>query len=268
MSKKQFYVKCITGDTQVISIPNNDPLTIYDLKKMINEDEPYMLRLLHKNQELEDEQFLNETQLQNCDTIYFMMKLNREVEILLEIKKKMNIQLNWRRDLDLSEWEFIEIDNESDSKFKVTILYLSYMNLTGEIPREIGKLANLQRLHLCYNQLTGEIPREIGKLGNLIWLHLHYNQLTGEIPREIGKLGNLQRLDLDNNQLTGEIPREIGKLGKLESLSLENNQLTGEITREIGKLGKLFYFNFDKEKRYFIVKGFRIIRNLIIKLWN
>ena len=122
MSKKQFYVKGITGDTQVISIPNNDPLTIYDLKKMINEDEPYMLRLLHKNQELEDEQFLNETQLQNGDTIYFMMKLNREVEILLEIKRKMNIQLNWRRDIDLSEWERIEIDNESDSKFKVTSL--------------------------------------------------------------------------------------------------------------------------------------------------
>ena len=140
MSKKQFYVKGITGDTQVISIPNNNPLTIYDLKKMINEDEPYMLRLLHKNQELEDERFLNETQLQNGDTIYFMMKLNREVEILLEIKKKMNIQLNWRRDLDLSEWQCIRIDNESDSKFKVTSLILCNMNLPGEIPREIGKI--------------------------------------------------------------------------------------------------------------------------------
>ena len=161
MNKKQFYVNGITGDTQVISIPNNDPLTIYDLKKMINEDEPYMLRLLHKNQELEDERFLNETQLQNGDTIYFMMKLNREVEILLEIKKKMNIQLNWRRDLDLSEWEHIVIDNESDSKFKVTSLNLFLMNLTGEIPIEIGKLTKLICLCLNNNQLTGEIPREI-----------------------------------------------------------------------------------------------------------
>jgi len=41
-------------------------------------------------------------------------------------------------------------------------------------------------------ELTGEIPREIGKLQNLVWLYLDNNQLTREIPREIGKLFNLK----------------------------------------------------------------------------
>ena len=46
------------------------------------------------------------------------------------------------------------------------------------------------------NQLTGEIPKEIGKLMNLKELYLDNNQLTGEIPKEIGKLMNLNELYL------------------------------------------------------------------------
>ena len=37
------------------------------------------------------------------------------------------------------------------------------------------------------NQLTGEIPKEIGKLTNLEELYLEDNKLSGEIPK-IGKL--------------------------------------------------------------------------------
>jgi Leucine-rich repeat (LRR) protein len=44
----------------------------------------------------------------------------------------------------------------------------------------------LEYLGLDDNQLSGEIPKEIGKLTNLQYLHLHINQLTGEIPKEIG----------------------------------------------------------------------------------
>ena len=74
------------------------------------------------------------------------------------------------------------------------------------------------------NQLTGEIPKEIGKLMNLRRLYLYKNQLTGEIPKEIGKLINLNELDLNKNKLTGEIPKEIGQL-KLNITKI----LTGKI---------------------------------------
>ena len=164
MSKYEVYVKGITGDTKTIQLSNNNMITVYDLKKLINSDEPYMVRLLYNGTEVGDEQFLNQI---NTDTFYYLMKLNKEVEILLEIKRKMNIRLNWSRDIDLSEWQRIEISSDSGSKFKVTKLDLSWLQLTGEIPKEIGKLVNLQWLYLGNNQLIGEIPKEIGKLINL-----------------------------------------------------------------------------------------------------
>ena len=42
-------------------------------------------------------------------------------------------------------------------------------------------------LILSNNQLTGEIPKEIGKLINLNYLYLDHNKLRGEIPKEIEK---------------------------------------------------------------------------------
>jgi len=167
MSKYEVYVKGITGYTKIIQLSNHNLITVYDLKKLINSDEHYMIRLLHNGVELDDEQFLNQI---DTDTFYYLMKLNKEVELLLEIKRKMNIEdaeLNWSRDIDLSEWERIEINNDNGSKFKVTKLDLDNNQLTGEIPKDIGKLTNLQYLDLSYNQLTGEIPKDIGKLTNL-----------------------------------------------------------------------------------------------------
>ena len=150
MSKLQLRVKGITGDTTLIKCSND--IIVYDLKKLISDDEPYMLRLLCDNEELNDEQFLNQTNIKNGGTIYYLIKLNREVEILLEIKRKMNINVNWRRNLELSEWHRIEINNESNSKFKVTTLNLSNNELTGEIPKEIGKIIKLQDLSLDNNK--------------------------------------------------------------------------------------------------------------------
>ena len=53
---------------------------------------------------------------------------------------------------------------------------------------------NLRSLNLGMNELSGEIPKEIGKLTNLEYLFLNNNQLTGEIPKKIGKLTDLQDL--------------------------------------------------------------------------
>ena len=203
----------ITGNS--FTIKCDDQLCIKDLKQIIsnrfNDLEPYLLRLLYDKVELSnDEQFINQTPIRNGDKLFYLIKLNPEIEILLEIKKKMNLGLNWSKDVDLSEWERIEIDNDNCSKFKVRKLYLASLQLIGEIPKDIGKLTNLQFLYLFNNQLTGEIPKEFGKLTNLQKLYLNNNQLTGEIPKEIGKLTNLQYLKLSNNQLIGEIPKDIG----------------------------------------------------------
>ena len=54
---------------------------------------------------------------------------------------------------------------------------------------------------LSYNQLTGEIPSDIGNLDNLTYLILYNNQLTGTIPSELGDLTNLINLYLNGNRL-------------------------------------------------------------------
>ena len=67
-------------------------------------------------------------------------------------------------DKPLKEWYGIEVHEGSEEKFIVKNLRLKFNKLKGEIPKEIGKLTNLQRLSLSYNNLEGEIPKEIQEL--------------------------------------------------------------------------------------------------------
>ena len=71
--------------------------------------------------------------------------------------------------------------------------------MTGEIPTELGDLANLRRLELNNNQLTGAIPAEVGKLARLETLTFHSNKLEGSVPAELGALTELQSLWLALN---------------------------------------------------------------------
>ena len=121
-------------------------------------------------------------------------------------------------------------------------LSLAINELTGPIPSELGKLADLREvLNLSRNQLSGEIPPELGRLTSMQWLYLHQNELTGPIPSELGELADLRVLNLSRNQLSGEIPPELGNLANLRNLHLNENELTGPIPSELGKLANLWY---------------------------
>ena len=142
---------------------------------------------------------------------------------------------NWLTDAPLDAWDGVV----TDSSGRVQALDLRNNHLRGELPPELGNLANLQELDLDWNWgLTGEIPAELGNLANLERLYLGTN-LTGDIPPELGNLTNLKYLFLDDNGLTGNIPAELGKLVSLWQLDLSANDLTGEIPAELGKLANL-----------------------------
>ena len=142
---------------------------------------------------------------------------------------------NWKTTEPLSEWHGVTTDPNG----RVTGLSLSQNMLSGEIPEELGDLANLQWLYLDGNQLSGEIPEELGNLASLQRLYLSQNMLSGEIPEELGDLANLQHLYLYENALSGEIPEELGDLASLQRLYLYENELSGEIPEELGDLASL-----------------------------
>jgi Leucine-rich repeat (LRR) protein len=83
------------------------------------------------------------------------------------------------------------------SRRNATTLDLSYNELTGALPSEIGGLTQLRELNVSHNRMTG-VPAEVGRLSKLEVLDLSYNELTG-LPYELGNLSNLKQLDLRGN---------------------------------------------------------------------
>ncbi|KAG4939558.1 hypothetical protein JHK86_045699 [Glycine max] len=91
-------------------------------------------------------------------------------------------------------------------------LYLKKNNLSGEISSLIkkfswcnktGMLPNLSNLDLSFNRLTGEIPKSIGLLYELESLHLEENYLEGDITEShLTNLTKLEELDLTGNLLS------------------------------------------------------------------
>ena len=147
---------------------------------------------------------------------------------------------NWLTAAPVGEWHGVTAFND-----RVTELDLGQNQLSGEIPPQLGSLANLETLLLWQNQLTGEIPPTLGSLANLTALSLRNNELSGEIPPELGSLTNLTALGLNYNQLSGTIPPELGSLSNLERLSLNDNQLSGPVPAELGNLSNLTLLYLD-----------------------
>ncbi|KAJ0430913.1 putative leucine-rich repeat domain superfamily [Helianthus annuus] len=84
--------------------------------------------------------------------------------------------------------------------YKLMVLDLSNMGLTGEIPELILSLKNLRFLGLSDNKLSGNLSPKLAELRNLTALYVNGNNLTGELkfPREFYmKMG--RRFGVRNN---------------------------------------------------------------------
>ena len=124
----------------------------------------------------------------------------------------------------------------------------------GTIPKEIGRLSNLQSLSISRLFLKGSIPSELMNLTLLTSLSLRghtLGELGGGIPSEIGQLKRLRFLDVSYNELgvvtgAGVIPTEISNLSHLEELNMANSFTTSHGERlqtVIGSLGGLRRLN-------------------------
>ncbi|KAK1381347.1 hypothetical protein POM88_028091 [Heracleum sosnowskyi] len=124
------------------------------------------------------------------------------------------------------KWEGIHCNKAG----KVISIHLNSFFINDELGRlNFSSFPYLQTLDLSFCDLNGSIPYQIGMLSKLNYLSLHNNYLTGELPSSYGNLIQLQTLDLSYCGLDGSIPYQIGMLSKLKDLSLQNNHLTGKL---------------------------------------
>ncbi|WOL14622.1 hypothetical protein Cni_G23402 [Canna indica] len=167
----------------------------------------------------------------------------------------------------------MRIPDEFGNLKKLTYMWMTSTNLTGQIPSSFSNLKALEQLDLAMNSLTGEIPAGIWALLNLKYLYLYknklsgsiiidgtiealslagidlsMNQLNGSIPEDFGKLKNLSVLFMYYNQLSGKIPASIGLLPSLEDLRLFGNRLSGVLPPELGKHSPLWNVEVDDNK--------------------
>lgn len=121
---------------------------------------------------------------------------------------------------------------------KLTLLWLSGMNLTGRIPSSLSALTELSILDMSVNKLQGEIPEWIWKLQKLQYLYLFANKFTGRIG-PFDAAASMLQLDLSSNRLTGPIHETIGSMKNLSLLFLYYNYIAGPIPASLGLLPNL-----------------------------
>ncbi|GKV42411.1 hypothetical protein SLEP1_g49820 [Rubroshorea leprosula] len=125
--------------------------------------------------------------------------------------------------------EIYLVDKNRGSFFKGSILNfmstldMSCNDLTGDIPQELGKFAQIRALNLSHNQLTGPIPITLSKLSKIESLDLCCNNLSGNIPLELTNLNFLEVFNVSYNNLSGQIPMK-GQFSTFEESSYEGNQ--------------------------------------------
>ncbi|KAK7315193.1 hypothetical protein VNO77_33729 [Canavalia gladiata] len=148
----------------------------------------------------------------------------------------------------------------------MSLLNMSYNNLTGTIPNLKLKLPSKPSIILNSNQFEGGVPSFFLQASELILfenkfsdlfsflcgksiatnlgtLVLSNNEIKGELPDCWECVKSLMFLDLKNNKLSGKIPLSMGSLFNLEALVLRNNNLTGELPSSLKNCTNLFLFD-------------------------
>ena len=122
---------------------------------------------------------------------YRNMGIATDCEALLESKNILrgDRSLNWRMHRSVGKWQGVSIVDD-----RVVEMDMSYLQLSGAIPTELGNLSSLESLDLSNNYLTGPVPSEMINLSNLEHLYLKGNRLSGCVP---AGLRNVPHNDLD-----------------------------------------------------------------------
>jgi Leucine-rich repeat (LRR) protein len=124
------------------------------------------------------------------------------------------------------------------------LIWLKYLAILGcdeitELPREIGRLPNLETLDVRWTRI-GKLPKGIVKLHRLETLDVSHTEVT-ELPPWIGILQSLKTLNVSDTRVA-LLPEEINNLERLETLDISDTKVA-ELRTWIKKLKSLKTLN-------------------------
>ena len=141
--------------------------------------------------------------------------------------------------------------------------------LTGTIPSDLGHLNLIESFSALGNQLTGTLPLELGNWGLVRGIDLSWNKLAGSLPPSLGSMIWLTELNLEMNDFSGPLPgADLGRLSNLFKLALGGCNLTGPIPSEIGLLTKLRYLYLEMNQFTFLPSNIGSLVNLNVLSLN
>ncbi|RXH90115.1 hypothetical protein DVH24_032472 [Malus domestica] len=170
--------------------------------------------------------------------------------------------------LKLVSCNWTEFPKFLHDQYELIILYLSYNNIRGQIPRWLWNATretmmdlniannfvtgfeqdpgtfpwqNIMYLSLHFN--SGEISPSFCNLNDLKTLNLSNNNLRGKLPQCLGNSSNLGLLRLQNNSFHGNLPSLCPTVNSLASVDLSYNQLRGKLPRSIANCSRLVFLN-------------------------
>jgi hypothetical protein len=84
---------------------------------------------------------------------------------------------------------------------------LTFLEVSGSIPSELGLCTKLESLFLQGNEIDQILPAELGQLRALGHLDVSYNvRLEGTVPLEYDDLLSIRCMSLQQTSITGAVP--------------------------------------------------------------
>ncbi|CAL4910691.1 unnamed protein product [Urochloa decumbens] len=169
-------------------------------------------------------------------------------ELNSSIPSRLHHNLTVLEQLDLSQNPF-GIPAAPNWYWDITSLKsldISYCELIGPFPDDLGNLTKLEVLSMRGNNMEGMIPSTLRKLCSLQMVDLGYNNIGGDVTVLIERLSkcswnSLQELYLEGSNITGTILKPVANLTALNSLYISNNHLSGSVPVDIGTMENLTY---------------------------
>jgi Leucine-rich repeat (LRR) protein len=168
---------------------------------------------------------------------------------------------------------------ELGSFFNLKKLEMHFLANLEDLPFEIGKLKNLERIEIDNGNggaMNISIPSSIDQLQNLKVLILYGaidSRIIGdsirhvkELPKEFGNLNNLEVLDLGRNGLT-TFPPQLASLTNLKVLKLAYNEIA-IIPSSISQLKNLQMLELSSNGRIELPNSLSEFKNLTVYMGN